>query len=189
MAKRSTASTAKAKVSTIVVSGRGLSFSVLDIDRETFVRFTKTGIPDDEFEDLKYQLTEAGDCITAPFLEHTTVSIDGKKYRGTWKNIQSQFNKGLPPATKVFKVPRGSYSVIMEVSLQGEFVKDTISGFVPEKLSFDLEHIQLANDREYVLLDPYYDNNYLEFGKTKATGSIYVVDGAGNRFDIKRVGD
>lgn len=187
MTKRNPAIAAKAKYSSITISGRGLSFSVLDIDQETFIDFTRIGISDDDFEDLKYQLTEAGDYITAPFLNETTVSVAGRKFQGTWDNIKGQFGNVLPPATKVFEVPPDSYSVIMEVTHKGDFVKAEIADFDPKKLTFDLEHIQLANGRDYVLLDPYYDNDYLDFGSTKATGVIYVVDSRGKQFDVKRV--
>jgi hypothetical protein len=187
MATRKSATKSQAKTTKVVISGRGLSFSVLDIDKETFVRFTKTGIPDDEFEDLKEQLTEAGDYITAPFLDDTTVSIDGKKFRSSWDKIKGQCGNALKPPTKVYAVPRGSYSVMMEVTHKGEFVNAEVANFDPLKLIFDLEHIELAKGRNYVLLDPYYANDCLDFGETKATGVIYVVDGAGKKYDVKRV--
>jgi hypothetical protein len=186
MATRKAGKASQASKTKLIISGTGLAFSVLDIDRETFVRFTRKGIPDAEFEDLKEQLTEAGDYITAPFLDDTTVSINGKKFKSSWDKIKPQCGDVMPPATKVYKVPRGSYSVIMEVSYKGEFVNAEVANFDPAKLSFDLEHIELAKGREYFLLDPYYNLDFLEFGKLKATGFIYVVDGAGKQYDVKR---
>ena len=187
MATRKTSSTSKAQKTKIVISGRGLSFSVLDIDHETFVLFTRTGISDDVFEDLKEQLTEAGECITAPFLEETTVTINGRRFTSSWTKIKAQCGNVMPPPTKVYDEPSGSYSVILEIALKGEFVNAEVAGFDPEKLTFDLEHIELAKGRKYALLDPYYNHDFLDFGSTKATGIIYVVDNKGKRYDIKRV--
>lgn len=185
MATRKPATT-RTKKSKLVISGRGLAFSVLDIDRETFKDFTQTGIPDDVFEDLKYQLTEAGDYITAPFLEETTVVVDGKKFHSSWDKIKGQCGNAMPPAIKVYEVPSGSYSVILEVTLKGDFVNAEVANFDPQKLSFDLEHIELAKGRKYMLLDPYYNNESLDSGETNATGEIYVVDGTGKRYEVKR---
>lgn len=180
------AKSSKAKKTKVVISGRGLSFSVLDIDRETFVSFTKTGVSDDIFEDLKEQLTEAGDYITAPFLEETTVSIDGKKFHSSWNKIKGQCGNAMPPAIKVYDAPSGSYSVILELTHKGDFVNAEVANFDPLKLTFDLEHIELSKDSKHVLLDPYYNNESLNFGVTKAIGEIYVVDRAGKRYEIKR---
>lgn len=187
MATRKSAIASKTPKTKVVISGRGLSFSVLDIDRETFVGFTQTGIADDVFEDLKYQLTEAGDYITAPFLEETTVSINGKKFHSSWDKIKAQCGNVLPLSSKVYDVPAGVYSVILELTHEGDFVKAEVADFDPKKLSFDLEHVELAKGRKYLLLDPYYNNESLDFGVTKATGVIYVVDRAGKRYDVKRI--
>ncbi len=187
MATKKPVTTSKTNKTKVVISGRGLSFSVLDIDRETFKSFTETGIPDDVFEDLKEQLTEAGDYITAPFLEETTVAIDGKKFHSSWDKIKGQCGNVKPKATKIYAVPPGTYSVILEVMLKGDFVKAEIADFDVKKLTFDLEHVELAKGREFVLLDPYYKKSSLDFGETKATGEIYVVDGTGKRYDVKRV--
>jgi hypothetical protein len=188
MATRKTTSTRKSAPRTrLIISGRGLAFSVLDLDRESFLRFTQTGIDADEFDDLKRQLTEAGDCITAPFLGETTVSVDGTLYQGTWDAIKSQVGKRMPPATKIYEQGADAYSVIMEVSVEGEFVRTDIAGFDPKKLSFDLEPVELAKDRKFVLLDPYYGDDFLAVGDTDATGIIYVVDAKGKRFDLKRI--
>lgn len=187
MATKKAASKSKATKTRVVISGRGISFSVLDIDQETFVLFTRTGIDAEVFEDLKSQLTEAGDYITAPLLGETTVTIDGRKYRGTWNNIKAQCGGVLPPSLKIYDVPAGSYSVILEVTHKGDFVNAEVADFDPAKLSFDIEHVQLSKGREYVLLDPYYKLESLDFGTTKAMGEIYVVDGKGKRYEVKRL--
>lgn len=186
MATKKPVTASRAQNTKVVISGRGLSFSVLDIDRETFKTFTEVGIPDDVFEDLKEQLTEAGDYITAPFLEETTVAIDGKKFRSSWDKIKGQCGNVKPPVAKIYAVPRGTYSVILEVMLKGDFVNAEIPDFDMKKLTFDLEYVELAKGREFILLDPYYNKTSLDFGETKATGQIYVVDGAGKRYDVKR---
>jgi hypothetical protein len=179
-------STTMTKMTKVVISGRGLSFHVLDIDHETFGCFTQSGISDDIFEDLKSQLIEAGAYITAPFLDETTVAIDGKKFHSSWPNIKGQCRNVMPPAINVYDdVPPATYSVILEVSHQGDFVNAEIANFDPLKLSFDLEHVALAKGRNYALLDPYYGNEPLDFGVTKTIGEIYVVDRTGKRYEIK----
>ena len=188
MAKKKAGKESNANMTEVVISGRGLSFSVLDIDQETFVRFTQSGITNDEFDDLRDQLDEAGYYITAPFLDETTVSIDGRQFHGSWKNIKGQCGD-LPKPTRIYEVPPGSYSVILAILHKGEFARARIAGFDPSKLTFDVEHVHLAKGREYVLLDPYYNTESLKWGETRSESDIYVVDGKGKRYYLRIAGD
>lgn len=187
MAKRKAAkkSNRGSKSSEVVISGRGLSFSVLDIDKETFGRFTRSGISSAEFNDLRDQLDDADSFITAPFLDETTVAIDGKEFHSSWDSIKGQCGGVLPAATRIYAVPAGTYSVVLECTHEGDFAKARIAGFDPAKLSFDIEHVELAKDRKYVLLDPYYKGDMLASGETRSDDDIYVVDGKGKRYELK----
>jgi hypothetical protein len=178
-------STKASKSSEVVISGRGLSFSVLDIDQETFERFTRSGISSEEFNDLREQLDDADSFITAPFLEETTVAIDGKEFHSSWDSIKGQCRGALPEVTKVYAVPSGTYSVVQECIHEGDFAKTRIAGFDPAKLKFDIEHVELAKGRRHVLLDPYYKGDALASGDTVSDSDIYVVDGNGKRYEIK----
>jgi hypothetical protein len=173
------------KSSEVVISGRGLSFSVLDIDEETFERFTRTGISSEEFNDLREQLDDADSFITAPFLDETTVAIDGKEFHSSWENIKGQCGGALPAVTKIYAVPPGTHSVVQECIHEGDFAKARIAGFDPARLEFDIEHVELAKGRRHVLLDPYYKGDALASGDTVSDSDIYVVDGNGKRYEIK----
>jgi hypothetical protein len=173
------------KSSEVVISGRGLSFSVLDIDQETFERFTRSGISSEEFNDLREQLDDADSFITAPFLDETTVAIDGKEFHSSWDSIKGQCGGVLPAATRIYAVPSGTYSVVQECTHEGDFATAKIASFDPAKLKFDIEHVELAKGRRHVLLDPYYKGDALASGDTVSDADIYVVDGNGKRYEIK----
>lgn len=187
MATRKTAEKSKraSKSNELVISGRGLSFSVLDIDQETFRRFTRSGISSEEFNNLRDQLDDGDSFITAPFLDETTVAIDGKEFHSSWNSIKGQCGGVLPAATKIYAVPSGTYSVVLECVHEGDFAKARIAGFDPAMLSFDIEHVELAKGRKYVLLDPYYQGEVLASGEMRSDADIYVVDGKGKRYELK----
>jgi len=176
---------AKSGMTKVVISGRGLSFAVLDIDQTTFERFTRSGISSAEFNDLRDQLDDADSFITAPFLDETTVAIDGKEFHSSWDSIKGQCGGVLPTATRIYVVPAGTYSVVLECVHEGDFAKAKIAKFDATKLSFDIEHVELAKGQDYVLLDPYYKGKALASGDTRSHADIYVVDGNGKRYELK----
>lgn len=173
------------RFSEVVISGRGLAFSVLDIDQDTFERFTRAGISSAEFNNLRDQLDDADAVIAAPFLDETTVAIDGQAFHASWDNIKGQCGGTLPAVTRIYAVSPGTHSVILAHLVEGDFVRARVANFDPAKLTFDLERVELSKGREYVLLDPYYDGEALASGDSRADADIYVVDGNGKRHEIK----
>jgi len=189
MAKHKKATSTQSPSTEIVISGTGVSFSLLDIDHETFARFTKTGLSSDGFDDLREQLDDADTCITAPFLEQTTVTINGQAFHSSWKNIKEQCKNKLPPIEKLYAGPKGTYTVYLEYSHRGEFARANVTDFDPCKLYFKIENVHLGIGNEYVLLKPTYCGHALGGGSTTTEAHIFVVDGTGKRYEIAIAGD
>ena len=189
MAKQKTGKATPSNSTEIVISGTGVSFSLLDIDHETFVRFTKTGLSSAGFDDLREQLDEADTCITAPFLEDANVTINGKVFHSSWANIKNQCKNKLPPIEKLYAGPAGTYTVYLEYSHRGEFARAKLADFDPTKLYFKIENVHLGKGHEYVLLNPSYCGHALGGGSTSTEAQIYVVDRVGKRHEIAIAGD
>lgn len=184
MAKQKAAKASAANTTGVVISGKGISFSLLDIDHETFVRFTQKGLSAEAYDDLREQLDDADTCITAPFLDAAVVKFGAQEFHSSWENIKGQCRNKLPPLEKLYAGPKGTYTVFLEYRHEGEFARADVADFDPARLRFKIENIELGKGREYVLINPTYCGRALGGGNTRCEAEIYVVDNAGTRYEI-----
>lgn len=177
----------------------------LYVDKKLFKKLSKTGVTEDELDEIKSELESSTEFYSLVFKEsypRISLEIDGelnesfeKHFDELYKTASQQKNtdknsilKSSESTTENKNNPELRYALLWDRYYKRSFWKLTISEiFDPSKFSIELNSQTMIGGNEYTGFIPYYDGKEFEFSSDHGfdVDEIMLIDSKDKRYEIE----
>jgi hypothetical protein len=169
----------------------------LQVDKKMFKKLTKTGVTEDEYDEIKDELESSTEFYSLVYDEsypRISLEIDGevdesfeKQFDELYKNASQKINtnKNIANSQNETEI---RYALLWDRYYKRTFWKLTISErFDPSKFSIELNTETIIGGNEYTGFIPYYDGKEFEFSSDHGfdVDEIMLIDSEDKRYEIE----
>jgi hypothetical protein len=169
----------------------------LQVDKKMFKKLTKTGVTEDEYDEIKDELESSTEFYSLVYDEcypRISLEIDGevdesfeKQFDELYKNASQEIktNKNIANSQNETEI---RYALLWDRYYKRTFWKLTISErFDSSKFSIELNTEAMISGNEYTGFIPYYDGKEFEFSSDHGfdVGDISLLDSNNQSYPIE----
>ena len=169
----------------------------LQVDKKMFKKLTKTGVTEDEYDEIKDELESSTEFYSMVYDEsypRISLEIDGeidesfeKQFDELYKNASQEINtnKNIANSQNETEI---RYALLWDRYYKRSFWKLTISEvFDPSKISIELNTETMIGGNEYTGFILYYDGKEFEFSSDHGfdVDDIMLLDSEDKRYSIE----
>ncbi|HEX8964349.1 MAG TPA: hypothetical protein VF801_15195 [Rhodocyclaceae bacterium] len=175
-----------AATTSVAIEGRGLSIGFLEIDQAAFRQLVADGISESAYQALLDAIEDEGRFEEGLLPGCLKVTVDGETFACSWDKIRPRLGDRLPQPYRAYEeLGPERYLVVLERPFETEWI-ELVGNYRHSMLRFEVGCVEPAKGTRVMLMDFTLAGNAIAYATAYGEGgTVYVVDGRGNRHLVK----